>query len=629
MEKHNRLNIFWHICAIGRWKDIVLNQLETIKSSGLYEEAECIHVTFLGEQSLDLDFLKDPKIQIRNRHKDIKLYESACLNDLGNWSRSNDSKVLYLHSKGASRDGWEYGNVWEWRKMMEYFLVEKWEDCVSSLDEYDTIGCNISTSGFGRHYSGNFWWANSSYLSNLEPIVISNEDLWFWRCETWIMSGNPHYLETYRDKRTQHYYSTAPKNYKKKEICVYENFVDKWSELLRPWRRSDEHVKNMLVEYLGICRELMYQEEDVVCEVKEILMKNIKAWSAEKSKIYEKKPSMVSKWDLVDKKSWYVPDVSGESYSTKTSGSTTGSPFEYLRWETAFHEIEWNNHYNMVLDEFNISSNPHILYFFSSHYKTHGNDPIHCPGGSSELAMNNHGSMRSPVVHYVNFDSYRRNPGDFFIYLFDYLKKNSIDVFFASSPEVNSLSSHLRKLGLKQRISFLLSTTSERLLPEDAAFLLDGGYFDHICDHMRCWDGGATFFTCKYRNYHLMDNLAWCEEGPNRELICTDYFNLASPFVRYWNGDYCRIAKEYQRCECGRLYRDFEFLESRPFSLKGTNMREIQEKIRALGISGIKQVRCSVHDLSVVSTRDLTDGEKDMIRSVSDKFQFRFVCELF
>ena len=146
---------------------------------------------------------------------------------------------------------------------------------------------------------------------------------------------------------------------------------------------------------------------------------------------------------------------------------------------------------------------------------------------------------------------------------------------------------------------------------------------------MRCWDGGATFFTCKHRNYHLMDNLAWCEEGPNHELICTDYFNLASPFVRYWSGDYCRIAKEYQRCECGRLYRDFEFLESRPFSLKGTNMREIQDKIKALGIKGIKQVRCSVHNLNVVSTRDLTDLEKNMIRSVSDKFQFEFACEPF
>ena len=146
---------------------------------------------------------------------------------------------------------------------------------------------------------------------------------------------------------------------------------------------------------------------------------------------------------------------------------------------------------------------------------------------------------------------------------------------------------------------------------------------------MRCWDGGATFFTCKHKNYHLMDNLAWCEEGPNHELICTDYFNLASPFVRYWNGDYCKIAKEYQRCECGRLYRDFEFLESRPFALKGTNMREIQEKIKALAMGGIKQVRCSAHDLSVISTRNLTDEEKNRIQSVSEKFKFKFLCEPF
>ena len=166
-------------------------------------------------------------------------------------------------------------------------------------------------------------------------------------------------------------------------------------------------------------------------------------------------------------------------------------------------------------------------------------------------------------------------------------------------------------------------------MPSDAKFLfLDNGYFDDACDHMRCWDGGATFYTCKHRNYHLMDNLAWVEEVDGR-MICTDYFNLASPFVRYWNGDYCKIGKEYRRCECGRLYREFEFMQSRPFSLKGVCMKEIKDGLKVLGIPGIKEVRCSQSHLDVVSVVPISQEDRLKIASLSDKFPFRFLTEEF
>ena len=384
-------------------------------------------------------------------------------------------------------------------------------------------------------------------------------------------------------------------------------------------------------ELLGVldqAGDVLFEDEDTLGKYTSILTENIRRWRETKcpelpDKIY------YSKEDLSDKNIWYVKEVDHESMSVTTSGTTSGIPFEYKRWHPAFHKIEWDYHYNMVLDEFGITHNYNLMYFFSDHYRHDSDNPFLVLDGQADLPMQNHGSSRQPIVHFANFKAYSANPESFFSSFFRHIEEHAIDVLYTSSPQVNSMCNYIGKFGFQGKIAKLLSTTNNRIMNRDAAFLLDGGYFDHICDHMRCWDGGATFFTCKHRNYHLMDNLAWCEEGPNHELICTDYFNLASPFVRYWSGDYCRIAKEYQRCECGRLYRDFEFLESRPFSLKGTNMREIQDKIKALGIKGIKQVRCSVHNLNVVSTRDLTDLEKNMIRSVSDKFQFEFACEPF
>ncbi|NDD53022.1 hypothetical protein EBZ39_03940 [bacterium] len=386
---------------------------------------------------------------------------------------------------------------------------------------------------------------------------------------------------------------------------------------------------DVIISYLELSNDLMFQDEELLKKCTDTLNGAISKWAKEKSATYSEIRDIFAKRDLEDKSRWYVKEMIPHSHITHTSGSTTGQPFEYLWYMPVFNKIEWENHYDMVLDEFDIGDAPHILYFLPHSYEVEGEKFIFCPGVKSHLNFVNHGSTRNPVIHHVNFEMHRQRPEEFFEFLFEYLKSHQIDVFYASPPQINSLCSHIRRFGLKDRVGYLLSTTGERLLPEDAIFLLDGGYFDHICDHMRCWDGGATFFTCKHKNYHLMDNLAWCEEGPNHELICTDYFNLASPFVRYWNGDYCKIAKEYQRCECGRLYRDFEFLESRPFALKGTNMREIQEKIKALAMGGIKQVRCSAHDLSVISTRNLTDEEKNRIQSVSEKFKFKFLCEPF
>ena len=152
------------------------------------------------------------------------------------------------------------------------------------------------------------------------------------------------------------------------------------------------------------------------------------------------------------------------------------------------------------------------------------------------------------------------------------------------------------------------------------------GRADHVCDHMRCWDGGATFFTCKYKNYHLLDNLSWCEEADGK-LISTDYFSIPSPFVRYWNGDMCSISKSYKRCECGRLYREFEFLENRPFSMKGTCLQDLKCRIAKINSKCIKQVRCGLNTIDIISSEEIPEGQRGEISKITDIFEFRFIVE--
>ena len=171
----------------------------------------------------------------------------------------------------------------------------------------------------------------------------------------------------------------------------------------------------------------------------------------------------------------------------------------------------------------------------------------------------------------------------------------------------------------------MLSNSNERLLPSDASFLLEG-YVKNICDHMRCWDGGATFITCKNKRYHLLDNLSWCEEVEGM-LVSTDYFSLPSPFVNYWNGDFCSIVDRYNRCSCGRLYRDFKFLENRPFSLKGKSMSEIKKVITSLKLNNIKEIRCSIDSIEILSNSTIVENHQNHIRSNFPMFNFKFLVE--
>jgi hypothetical protein len=384
-----------------------------------------------------------------------------------------------------------------------------------------------------------------------------------------------------------------------------------------------------LVGFLDHTRDLMKEDEATVRSCTEALRQNIEEWTRQNCPNYPVDKDYVDKSDLAVKDGWYVGRMAHESMEVGTTGSTTGFSFRYMRWQPSFHKIEWDYHYNFVLDEFDVRENPNILYFFSDHFKSDGVEPIACFGNKSELPWNNHGTSRSPTTHYVNFPIYQKNQEEFFRHMFDYVQRHEIDVLFTSPPQISSMCNYIRKFGIKHRIGALLSSTGDRILPADAKFLfIDNRYFDHICDHMRCWDGGATFYTCKHRNYHLMDNLSWVEEIDGK-MICTDYFNLSSPFVRYWNGDYCRISKEYQRCDCGRLYREFEFMESRPFSLKGVCMSEIKSGLKELKVPGIKEVRCAQTHLDVVSVVPVSHEDRLKIAALSDKFPFRFITEEF
>ena len=112
--------------------------------------------------------------------------------------------ILYLHSKGASvsKDRLILP-VQSWRKMMEYFLIERWNEATSYLPTHGACGACKNNNLF-NHFSGNFWWTTTKFIKlfTITPTIKASE---FWQqsmlhiksgksklySESWILQMNP------------------------------------------------------------------------------------------------------------------------------------------------------------------------------------------------------------------------------------------------------------------------------------------------------------------------------------------------------------------------------------------------------------------------------------------------------
>lgn len=384
--------------------------------------------------------------------------------------------------------------------------------------------------------------------------------------------------------------------------------------------------EELLDNYINVANTLLYQDEATLKSYQDVLQKNIVDWAIEHSNVYKTlyQPDRIfTKDDLLDKDNWYVSRLKDNSGISSTSGSTTGDPFSYAIYNRYARFLIDDQHWSLILKEFGL--NDHrikitILYYFKDTLSVFPDDTfVRSDHAVSSQFQYNHGS-RDCSVDYINFKDF----GSTYWYeqLFNYLSETKIDIIISTGPIINQLCEEIRQRKYSKKLCYLLSHSNEFPLTRDFDFLQGRRLIDYHCDHMRCWDGGATFFTCKFGTYHLLDNITYHQSIDNK-LVTTDYFSLAAPFVNYWNGDICSIGNEYLRCECGRLYRPFKMLENRPFALKGsTKLTSIKQQISQLSFKGdLVQVQFENLSVMISSSRPLETSEKDQLQDILREYQ--------
>lgn len=201
-----KLVAFYHVAQLNDWQSVYDEQMQKLVSSGLYERLEKLYIGVNGDQPLPYVLPKaliKRNTYLQSERDTLKsVFEFAC--------RYNDYKILYFHTKGVTQTQEQRKYVDSWRRYMEYFAIEKWNNTIKYLADHDTVGVEYKTKATWDnstffdfpHYSGNFWWANSSYIATLDPkfmdqrFVAHEIDMSRWLPEMWLLSNKQAKIKT-------------------------------------------------------------------------------------------------------------------------------------------------------------------------------------------------------------------------------------------------------------------------------------------------------------------------------------------------------------------------------------------------------------------------------------------------
>lgn len=197
MAKDDSVEIvgYMHVCMVNHWMDIVTEQLDIIRKSGLYDRVSKIKMCALGPSSelIKLIRLARGKIEIVGHLEAVDEYEYITLNALQKDLVEKDAYCFYIHTKGCSYPNNSGGKYWV--DYMNYYNLERWRDAVNCLDiGYETYGVKLLSErekpAYSMHYSGNFFWSKSSYVNTLidvNSLDKSNRG----HAEMWLCSNHP------------------------------------------------------------------------------------------------------------------------------------------------------------------------------------------------------------------------------------------------------------------------------------------------------------------------------------------------------------------------------------------------------------------------------------------------------
>lgn len=169
--------LFYHLYPVNHWHDITR---QILGFSDIFDDAI---ISVAGNAANVEPFIrKTCKCPFELHEVEPSLAEPSSWNShlLPRIISQPDRTYFYCHTKGVTHPG--IPSCQDWRDMMVYFLLERYEDyVVPALPDYGFVGVEKIEGrrpGAGCHcswfYGGNFWWMNPSKLDRglLTPLSV-------------------------------------------------------------------------------------------------------------------------------------------------------------------------------------------------------------------------------------------------------------------------------------------------------------------------------------------------------------------------------------------------------------------------------------------------------------------------
>jgi hypothetical protein len=189
------MDIFFHVYLKNDFSHILLNKFKKFKASGLYEKTNKIYLSLFGDIEKHQEFLTDLK-DLYSKIEYVLIANKEFHNEADTLNfmlkkaseYSSNTPMLYVHAKGVSHTHPILKkNIGAWVRYLDLYTINKWEECLRGLIDNDAAGGLYEASN-PKHFSGNFFWANSDYIKTLPRINAYNIDN-YNRGEFWILSN--------------------------------------------------------------------------------------------------------------------------------------------------------------------------------------------------------------------------------------------------------------------------------------------------------------------------------------------------------------------------------------------------------------------------------------------------------
>lgn len=173
-------------------------------------------------------------------------------------------------------------------------------------------------------------------------------------------------------------------------------------------------------------------------------------------------------------------------------------------------------------------------------------------------------------------------------------------------------------------------TTSEILSESDRVFI------ESVCkvkvyNEYGCGEVGSIAHECEHGNMHIMADNMLVEildsngnPASSGEVVVTDFFNRATPLIRYRLGDFASISHE--SCACGRTLPILKGIHGRAYDIIKTQsgksvhpealiyvFEELQQKHQAFSQFQIIQTAVDRLDINIIPTKSWTENFQTLI----------------